>query len=239
MEWNAFMPQLGCSDPIPRWRFLDACENGDVDCVTRYVETVDRSTYLQDDAALNSSVYYDHPEVLRILLEAGVDPNIHGEHVPALHVAAANDNVKAATILIEHGAEIDARDTANNDTALMYGIRDGKLNITEYLLRQGADPNLTDKNGLAPLHIATARNDVELVRCLLGNGTAVNARTAGHGRTALLIAAMSGFAEMVETLLKAGANPSLPDNVGKLPLERALEYHRSDVVRLLEKTSSR
>jgi hypothetical protein len=81
---------------IPRWRFLKACETGDVDVVLRYVETAGHRAYLQDDAALNSTVHYNHPEILRILLEAGTDPNIHGEHVPSLHVAAANDNLEAA-----------------------------------------------------------------------------------------------------------------------------------------------
>ena len=91
------------------------------------------------------------PNILLILLEAGTDPNIHGEHVPALHVAAANDNVEAAKILISHGAKIDVRDTVNNDTALLYGIRDGKFSVAELLLEAGADPNLTDRRGFAPL----------------------------------------------------------------------------------------
>jgi len=201
------------------------------------VETVDHRAYLQDDAALNSAVYYNHAEIVRILLEAGTDPNIHGEHVPALHVAAANDNLDAATILVEHGAKIDIRDTVNHDTALIYGIRDGKFRVAEYLLGQGANPNLADRQGFAPLHLATARNDAKLVRCLLDHGAAVNARTAGHGRTSLLIAAMSGFAEMVKILLEAGANPSVPDNVGKIPLERAREYDRSDALRVLEEAA--
>ena len=98
------MPEAGCLELIPRWRFLKACEAGDVDCVRKYVETADHRAYLQDDSALNGAVYYNRPEILTILLEAGTDPNIHGEHVPALHVAAANDNVEAARILISHGA---------------------------------------------------------------------------------------------------------------------------------------
>jgi len=108
--------------------------------VRKYVETADHRAYLQDDSALNSAVYYDHPEILTILLETGTDPNIHGEHVPALHVAATHDNVEATKILIGHGAEIDVRDTVNNDTALIYGIRDGKFRVAEYLLDAGRRP---------------------------------------------------------------------------------------------------
>ena len=203
----------------------------------KYVETADHRAYLQDDSALNSAVYYDHPEILTILLEAGTDPNIHGEHVPALHVAAANDNVEAAGILISHGAKIDVRDTVNNDTALIYGIRDGKFRVAEYLLKAGADHGLTDKRGFAPLHIAVARKDAELVQCLLDHGAAINVRTQGDGRTPLVIAAAAGFAEMVEMLLSRGADPSIVDSGGKSPLERAVECHRSGVADILKKVS--
>jgi ankyrin repeat protein len=194
------MPEANCIEPIPRWRFLKACETGDVECVRTYVETADHRAYLLDDSALNSAVYYNHPEVLTILLEAGTDPNIHGEHVPALHVAASNDNVEAARILISHGAKIDVRDTVNNDTALIYGIRDGKFNVAEYLLDAGADHSLTDKRGFTPLHIAVTRNDARLVRSLLDHGAAINVRTQGEGRTSLMIAAAAGFVDMVDLL---------------------------------------
>jgi ankyrin repeat protein len=202
------------------------------------VETADHRAYLQDDSALNSAVYYNHPDILQILLEAGTDPNIHGEHVPALHVAAANDNVEAAMILIGHGAKIDVRDTVNNDTALIYGIRDGKFKIAEYLLEAGADHGLTDKRGFTPLHIAVARNDIRLVQCLLDHGAAINVRTKNDGRTPLMIAAAAGFTEIVEMLLSREADPSIVDSGGKSPLERAVECHRSGVAEILKKVSS-
>ena len=223
------------SELIPRWRFLKACETGDVNCVRKYVETADHRAYLQDDSALNSAVYYNHAEILKILIEAGTDPNIHGEHVPALHVAASNDNVEAAKILISHGAKIDTRDTINNDTALIYGIRDGKFGVAEYLLDAGADHSLTDKRGFAPLHVAVARNDVRVAQCLLDHGAAINVRTQSEGKTPLMIAAAAGFAEMVEMLLSRGADPSIVDSAGKSPLERSVECHRSGVAEILKK----
>jgi ankyrin repeat protein len=232
------MPHAGYSEPVPRWKFLSACRDGDVDCVRRYVGTVDHRAYLQDDSALNSTVCYNHPDILLILLEAGTDPNIHGEHVPALHVAASNDNVEAAHILISHGAKIDMRDTVNNDTALIYGIRDGKFSVAELLLEAGADPNLTDRRGFAPVHIAVARNDAKLVQCLLDHGAAINVRTHSDGRTPLIIAAAAGFEQMVEMLLSRGADPSIVDGGGKSPLERAVECHRSGVAEILKKVGS-
>ena len=224
--------------PVPRWKFLSACKEGNVDVVRRYVETADHRAYLQDDSALNSAVCYNHPDILLILLEAGTDPNIHGEHVPALHVAAANDNVEAAKILISHGAKIDVRDTVNNDTALIYGIRDDKFRVAEVLLEAGADPNLTDRRGFSPVHIAVARNDAKIVQSLLDHGAAINVRTRSDGKTPLMIAAAPGFEEMVEMLLSRGADPSIVDSGGKSPLERAVECHRAGVAEILNRVIS-
>jgi uncharacterized protein len=221
--------------PIPRWRFLKACQAGDVDFVRKCMEASD---HLQDDSALNSAVCYNRPEILQILLDAGTDPNIHDEHVPALHVAAANDNIEAAKILISHGAKIDARDAANHDTALVYGIRDGKFTIAEYLLEAGADPNIADRRGFTPLHVAVTRDDIRIAGSLLDHGAQINARTQGDGRTPLMIAAAAGFEEMVELLLSRGADPSIVDSAGKPPLERAVECHRSGVVDILRKAGS-
>jgi len=153
-------------------------------------------------------------------------------------VAAANDNVEAAVILISHGAKIDVRDKVNNDTALIYGIRDGKFSLAEVLLEAGADPNLTDRRGFAPLHIAAARDDAKIVQCLLDHGAAINVRTHSDGRTPLMIAAAAGFAEMVELLLSRGADPSFVDSGGKSPLERAVECHRSGVADILKEVIS-
>ena len=98
-------------NPSPRWRFLDACKNGDVDCVKRYVETVSQAGLFQDDAAAQPLGLSQPPGSLAHPPRGRHGPEYPREHVPALHVAAANDNVEAAAILIEHGAKIDTRDT--------------------------------------------------------------------------------------------------------------------------------
>jgi hypothetical protein len=49
---------------------------------------------------IRSAVCYGDSDILPILLKAGTDMNSHGEHVPALHVVAATNNMEAAMILI-------------------------------------------------------------------------------------------------------------------------------------------
>ena len=106
------------------------------------------------------------------------------------------------------------------------------------LLEAGAEPDLTDRRGFTPVHIAVVRNDARIVKRLLDHGAAINVRTHSDGKTPLMIAAAPGFEEMVEILLSRGADPSIVDSGGKSPLERAVECHRSGVAEILNRLSS-
>lgn len=54
--------------------------------------------------------------------------------------------------------------------------------------------------------------------------------TDGDGRTALRAAAWGGHEEVVNSLLRAGASPSLPDNEGRTPLIAAAYMGHADIV---------
>lgn len=64
----------------------------------------------QKVTALHAAASRGDLEIVRMLLEAGADPNARqeGGFVP-LHSAAQNGNVPVAELLLEHGAKADAR----------------------------------------------------------------------------------------------------------------------------------
>ncbi|PWW71799.1 ankyrin [Tuber magnatum] len=72
------------------------------------------------------------------------------------------------------------------------------------LIAAGADLEARDGSGHTPLHAATVRGLVELVRMLLVLGVQVNA-TDVNGFTPLWYANTYGFREIVELLIEAGA----------------------------------
>ena len=85
-----------------------------------------------------------HGVVARTLLEAGADANAYTTTgVSSLHFAAQADAAEAILALIEHGAEVDARDTFSNRTPLMFAAYRGAVEATEALVRADADISAT------------------------------------------------------------------------------------------------
>src|SRR5690606_22876735 len=79
-------------------------------------------------------------DVVELLLDLGTPPDVagfDGEH--ALHVAVWSDSVPVARLLIERGAEVDARDRKHHATPLSWAIYLGKPQLIEYLSAVSSD----------------------------------------------------------------------------------------------------
>ena len=80
--------------------------------------------------------------MLRRLLDAGADPDTAtpgGE--TALMTAARTGNVDAVTLLLDRGANVNAKDTARAQTALMWAVTENHPDIVKLLVARGADVN--------------------------------------------------------------------------------------------------
>jgi ankyrin repeat protein len=66
------------------------------------------------------------------------------------------------------GANLNARaENSIGNTPLMSAIAGGHLQLAELLLRRGADPTLSDKNGLSAAQLALANGHMEFAEKLL------------------------------------------------------------------------
>lgn len=92
----------------------------------------------------------DADEVLRTMLRHGDNPDARaGPRAEApLHVATRRRRLSAVTILLDHGAAIDA-ETLGGKTAYTHAIRRGFTEIAEVLAARGADRRLNDADRLA------------------------------------------------------------------------------------------
>jgi len=110
-----------------------------------------------------------------------------------LHYAARHDHVEVAKLLLQAGAEVNARE-ADNITPLLMAISNNNMSMAHYLLGHGGDVNAQDWFGRTPLweavnvrnlyvHNSTFKNGIdrppvlELIKALLAAGANVNART--------------------------------------------------------------
>lgn len=106
----------------------------------------------------------DH-ELLRRLLAAGADPSLGRWRQPALLHAVLYADAEAVDILLRAGADVNGREKAGGNTALMEAARQGNVAIARRLLDAGAVPD-----GATLVVAARESYSVEVVRLLLGAG---------------------------------------------------------------------
>lgn len=137
----------------------------------------------------------ENPDVVRILIEAGVDvdaKNVSG--ATALHIACFNGHVNSIRLLLEHGADvgiIDINDlTPFDDICQSRGdhFNETYTEIGDILIANGADINSLVLKNETNLHYACRNMQVNVVRFLLSRG----------------------------------ADPTINDVVGRTPLDAAL-----------------
>ncbi|KAM9351790.1 protein phosphatase 1 regulatory subunit 12A [Symphorus nematophorus] len=90
------------------------------------------------------------------------------------------------------------------------------------LLRQGADINHANIDGLTALHQACIDENAEMVQFLVESGSDVN-RGDNEGWTPLHAAASCGFIQIAKYLIEHGAQVGAVNSEGELPLDVATE----------------
>lgn len=109
----------------------------------------------------------------------------------------------------------------------------GDLEAVRTLLRQGADVNTAQSDGMTALHWAASNNDVEIVSTLLYAGATVRATTRLGGYTPLHLAGRGGHAEVARLILERGADPDVFTATGVTAMHFAADADAAGVIREL------
>ena len=112
----------------------------------------------------------------------------------------------------------------------------GHLELTTFLLEQGADPNQRDSAGNTCLMGVCFKGSTDIANALIEKGAEVNV-TNLRGGTALTYAATFGHARLVSLLLEKGANPSHKDDQGQTALSHARAKGHTEIAGILEAAS--
>lgn len=152
---------------------------------------------------------------LGALLGAPLGAQNYSEGYKFLEAVKERDGNTATDMLREPGSTvINARDLTSGETGLHVTTKQMNGTWVRWLLQEGANPNIADKNGTTPLMLATQIGYVEGVEALIEGGAKVDV-TNKTGETPLISSVHSGNLELVEILLKAGADPDRTDNSGR------------------------
>ena len=154
---------------------------------------------------------------------AGLEVRDEAGRTPLL-LAATHDRVDVARLLVALGADPDALDGRHDTPWLVTGVT-GSVAMLEALLP--AHPDLTIRNRYGGVSVipASERGHVAYVDRVVRTRIDVN-HVNDLGWTALLEAVILGrgtgpWQRIVEILLEAGADPSIPDGEGVTALEHA------------------
>lgn len=170
----------------------------------------------QEYTLFHMSVIQGAVKIVTFLLKMGLDPNSIGKNgATALHLASAF-SPHLIELLVQSGADIDAREGLASQTPLHIAALYNTQSIA-ILLRLKADSDLLDSKGLTPLQLA-ALNSPEHVAIFLAHGVEnVNYQETDGKLSALHYVVDRGHEGAVVALLEHGADPNLPNNLGQTP----------------------
>jgi len=121
-----------------------------------------------------------YPEIFRMILERGVDPNLAGRfgYRLAHRLAACGvvwnepimseaERVAFATILLEHGADLNVVDELLQSSPLGWAARWGRYDLARLYLEQGADPILAGEEWATPLAWAEKKSNTDIADLIM------------------------------------------------------------------------
>ncbi|XP_077297680.1 uncharacterized protein LOC143919303 [Arctopsyche grandis] len=186
--------------------------------------------------SIHTACYYGNLEVLRFLINKGVELNYKNSHNETLlHVAAKGGNVKILQLLINKGLDLNIADN-DGETPIFCAasFRRGRTEALRLLLKSGANPNALNSRGQTILHTLAGCDALEQFKLLLSEGVDPNTRDK-NGRSPLHCAAMCGNVTIMQLLLDKGLDVNSFDNDRDTPLTIAALNSGHEAVKFLLK----
>ncbi|KAK8208081.1 ankyrin repeat-containing domain protein [Phyllosticta capitalensis] len=218
-------------DPFPPRTALSAASSAGDDQIVELL----LSHGAQDTAALATASRNGHISIIQILLDGGA--NINGPPSP-LWAAAYSGNIQVVEMLLDNGAEVNGSKIHSplHACASITRLGDGVSNrlddfahILKILLARGADVDSQDEFHKTALEEACLRSNRAAVQVLLDNG----ADCSRIPETAVPAAASSGDVELVELLLKHGAEKDALGPRGRTALQLAAARADLNLIQVL------
>jgi ankyrin repeat protein len=183
------------------------------------------------DALIIAASYRGNSAVLKLLLDAGAEPNLPKDSKlrnSALDFAAKSGDLEAVKLLLSRGAD------PNAGSPLSAAITFNHPDVVEALINAGAETDLVEGTGVNLLHWATITNRPGAIPLLAKAKVPINA-IDDNGFTPLHYAASIDFGDtkVLDALLAAGANPKELDFKNRTPLQHAVRLRHANLAKAL------
>lgn len=193
------------------------------------------------DTSLHDAARIGNHRMVELLLEHGARTNIKnkGGRTPVRRAKEAGQR-HLLNILQQartRESELDKEDSTlvlrkadsfgtETEQPLPYVVQRGDIQTLRRRLAQTTDAEVNEKGfdfrSLTPLHYACHSNDVEKVILVLEAGAFVDPVDV-FGRTPLILACQMGTLDIVQSLVKSGANVNIKHGAGRAAWENAIQ----------------
>lgn len=177
----------------------------------------------QGDTALLASALAKYPEQLDTL--RSFEKDTRRSTMSPLMWAARNGQYETAKLLIDQGANVNAKDRFGR-TSLLLAVGENHPQIVDLLVEAKADLDSVANYGSSPLTSAIQKGDVAMMSKLLDAGASPNAQVLKS--TPLFEAVKQGQVEAVRLLIQRGAKVGsdsdksmMLNSIKSLPPEKA------------------
>jgi ankyrin repeat protein len=185
--------------------------------------------YLASPRAMFEAAKRDRPDVLQLLLDLGASVDVADQtNARPLHQAAVNNALRAAQFLIDHGAEIDPRETSWGGAPIGWASHGDHQEMLALLAPHSRNVSTLTFRGFGDRLREVLREEPDLARQVSPGGITPLWWLPDDEPTAMAILAM---------LLAAGADASIKSRDGHTAADRARQRGMIAVAQALEQSS--
>jgi ankyrin repeat protein len=230
-------------------KIIECVKNGDVACISEFLATGGNANAVDEKGVplLITASETKSATVVRLLLNAGANPDAASSGETALCRAALFGRKEIAQTLLDAGARANVIcDEDHGDSALMVAVRGAMFGAMPLELREtlssseepregaGNEKEAQEKAGqLREILTAPADDYLTIARMLLAQGVDVTVVAKCEvGESALLYAVMAANVELVKTLLVKGPDVAKESPVLDMLRETEREYLRAKATAL-------
>ena len=217
-------------------KFLNlVASNGHTETVRYLVglPEVDVNQRVRNLTALHCAAKEGHPDVVRVLIDAGADIDTKNNGRSPLHCASDSGALEVVKTLVEAGAGVNVTDGNEGRTCLSLAASNGHTETVRYLVGlPEVDVNHRDMYNCTALDCAVKEAHADVVQVLIDAGADI-ASNNNDGDSPLHRASTSGALEVVKVLVRAGAGVNVTDDHGGTCLFLAAYFGHTETVRYL------
>ncbi len=192
------------------------------------------------DPALFYAVSKDRLSTVKLLLDAGANPNLfsmkqidlHKPRFAILSWAARTNDLPLIDLLLAHGADLNGK-SEDGTTPLMRAATSATPTTFEYLLGKGADVNLQDNLGETALMYSILYDHIPTWQQMIQRGAKLELQD-NKGLTVLMHACRNDYAPAVRFLVDQGADVHSKDLMGNSALTYLANHGDLDTEQLLQ-----